>query len=632
LLHWRGSRFPFDMKVRHFITALVLLLLVAMAIAGMVWTRALAPPPEADESAAAPAGKKLLAHTQPASEHPLVDQRPLQTARRMAALATTPEELRLAHEAEKVGDHEVDLAFADALRTAASHPPKLTPEAKEVAARKANAEAAVKTDQETIAQLTRRLAATAEKQKDNLQDQLDVAKAQLDLDQDELDDAGEDLERAGGDPQAKIRQLQQEHESGHNDPTAGTAAAASTAEQDYQAHTLLAVGRAWRALRAKTAQIEGARQETSDKEQQLNLRHTRDEKQVEQDKEDREAAKQRASGFANGKNEASREDSQASAQAALVSLKHYTDDQRGLADIGKRLQDEQELNDIYRNWAGLIEIRERAALHNMIEAVLWILLVMLAVYLAGRLIDRLFTGVTAENKRIGTLRAVVRFAAQIVGAIASLFVVFGMPGETTTILGLAGAGLTVAMKDFIVAFFGWFVLMGRNGIRVGDWVEIEGVGGEVIEIGLLKTVLLETGNWTDSGHPTGRRVSLVNSFAIEGHYFNFSTSGQWMWDELQLTIPADQDPYALIDGLQKLVAKDTAENARKAEEEWQHTTTRYHVQAFSATPAVSVRPTGSAVEVRVRYITRAYERHETRKRLYEAVVALMHGKQEEVKQ
>jgi small-conductance mechanosensitive channel len=619
------------MKLRHFITAIVLLLLVAMAIAGVVWTRALAPPPEADESAATPAGRKLLARTQPAIQ-PLVDQRPLQTARRMAALATTPEELRLAHEAEKVSDHEVDLAFADGLRTTALNPPKLTPEASEVAARKAKAEASVKADQETIAQLTRKLAMATERQKDNLQDQLDVANAQLDLDQDELDDAGEDLERAGGDPQAKIRQLQKEHEaSGHNEPTAATGAAASTAEQDYQAHTLLAVGRAWRALRAKTAQLEDALQETVSKQQRLALRHGRDEKQVEQDKVDREAAKQQASGFAHGSNTASRQESTASAQAALQALKHYTDDQRGLADIGKRLQDEQELNDIYRSWVGLVEIRERAALHNMIEAVLWILLMMLAVYLADRLIDRLFTGVTAENKRIGTLRTVVRFAAQITGAIVILFVVFGMPSQTTTILGLAGAGLTVAMKDFIVAFFGWFVLMGRNGIRVGDWVEIEGVGGEVIEIALLKTVLLETGNWTDSGHPTGRRVSFVNSFAIEGHYFNFSTSGQWMWDELQLTIPADQDLYAVIDGLQKLVAKDTAENATKAEEEWQHTTTRYHVQAFSATPAVSVRPTGSAVEVRVRYITRAYERHETRKRLYEAVVALMHGKQEEVK-
>jgi hypothetical protein len=138
------------MKLRYWITAIALLLLVAAALPGMVWTRALRPPPESDDSAATPAGKKLLARTQAANE------RRLQTDRRMAARAVTPEELRLAHEGEKVGDHEVDLAFADALGTAALNPPKLTAEAKEVGARKAKADAAVKADQETIAQLTRR--------------------------------------------------------------------------------------------------------------------------------------------------------------------------------------------------------------------------------------------------------------------------------------------------------------------------------------------------------------------------------------------------------------------------------------------------------------------------------------------
>jgi len=200
-----------------------------------------------------------------------------------------------------------------------------------------------------------------------------------------------------------------------------------------------------------------------------------------------------------------------------------------------------------------------------------------------------------------------------------LFVIFGMPSQATTILGLAGAGLTVAMKDFIVAFFGWFVLMGKNGIRVGDWVEINGVGGEVVEVGLLKTVLLETGSWTDSGHPTGRRVSFVN------------TSGQWMWDELQILIPPAQDPYPVIDGIQKLVENETRANAKAAEEEWQRVTTRYRVQAFSAVPGINVMPTAAGIEVRVRYITRAYERHAARKRLYEAIVGLMHGRREEAR-
>ena len=618
------------MKLRHWLVGIALVLLVAAAAIGVLWTRELEPPPDTEQATnlnQPQTTKRLLSRVKPANTLPLVDQRPLQTAQRMAALAATPEEQAIAHEAEKVGDHEVDLAFFDKLRSVEENPPKLSPEAKDLTDRKNKAELALKEDQESIAQLTRKLAAAPEAQKDNLQDQIDVAKAQVDLDQDELDDAAEDLEQSGGDPQAKIKRLKAEHEANeHNEAQVGSSV--NPHEHDYQAHTLLAVAQAWRALREKKASLEQARQEAADKERGLSVRHDKFTAQVAQEKENREAAKEQAKGFSRTSKAASREESKAAAKSALDSLKQFTHDQKNLADLGRRLQDERELTDLYANWIALVETRERAALHNILLGVLWILLIALAVYLANRLVDRLFAKAAAENKRLDTLRSVIKFAIEVIGAVIALFVIFGMPTQTATILGFVGAGLTVALKDFIVPFFGWFVLMGSNGIRVGDWVEINGVGGEVVEIGLLRTVLMETGNWTDAGHPTGRKVAFPNSFAIEGHYFNLSTSGQWMWDELQLSIPADQDPYAVIDALQKLVAKETEANAQKAEKEWQGATTRYHVKAFSAEPAINVRPTGSGVEVRIRYITRAYERHDTRKRLYEAVMELMHGKRE----
>jgi small-conductance mechanosensitive channel len=185
------------------------------------------------------------------------------------------------------------------------------------------------------------------------------------------------------------------------------------------------------------------------------------------------------------------------------------------------------------------------------------------------------------------------------------------------------------LKDFIIAFFGWFVLMGRNGIRVGDWVEINGVVGEVVEIGLMRTVLFETGNWTDTGHPTGRKVAFMNGFAIEGHYFNFSTSGQWLWDELQVLVPSGQNPYPIIDAIQKMVTQKTEVNARMAEQEWKTATTRYRIKSLSAAPAINLRPTTAGVEVHVRYITRASERYTARAQLYQGIVDLLHSGREE---
>ena len=155
-----------------------------------------------------------------------------------------------------------------------------------------------------------------------------------------------------------------------------------------------------------------------------------------------------------------------------------------------------------------------------------------------------------------------------------LLVIFGPPTQLGTFLGLAGAGLTVALKDFIVGFLGWFVLMGKNGIRLGDWVEINGVTGEVVELGMFHTVLLETGNWTDSGHPTGRRVTFTNSFAIENHYFNFSTSGQWLWDDCKWCCPSGSILIPIVESIQKKVLEATSESAQQAEQEWKSRHTR----------------------------------------------------------
>ena len=281
-----------------------------------------------------------------------------------------------------------------------------------------------------------------------------------------------------------------------------------------------------------------------------------------------------------------------------------------------------DLGSAYANWGLLVGAAGRASLHTIIAAGLEIILMMMVAFFLNRLIDRFFSRLSLEPKRRTTLEAVFRIIVQLIIVVAALLMIFGKPDQLSTVLGLAGAGLTVVLKDFIVSFLGWFVLMGRQGLRVGDWVEINGVRGEVIEITLLRTFLLETGNWTDVGQPTGRQVSFLNQYAVEGTYFNFSTTGQWLWDEFQVLIPAGQNPYPLVEKIQAIVAKETESYTQLAEGEWQRVSSRYGMRSFSAEPTVNVKPTDNGVIAIVRYITRADQRTASRYRVNHEIVKL----------
>jgi small-conductance mechanosensitive channel len=613
------------MKSHQWLITVGLLILALAAVIGFILTRDLGPiqSPRASGTAI--------------EQIPLVDERPLQTARSLLKLASGEDERRFAERAEQLADHEVDLAFHDALRDAANHPVPHTPQNREFYEHASQSEAQVKADQERVDQLKKRLDSSGAHPQ-GLQEQLDVAQAQLELDQDEASDAKEDLIQSGADPASLIQRQFDQHQAAEHAADEKPAAANKNPEVNYQAGSLWAQFAAWRALRSRTFPLQRARDEANQMAATLVAQHAALDKEIKAGKAkqrenppaiNQSGAQSNAGSPNSGPPSSSQSGSQpgsmpAPATTAVTALHRLSEDQKNLADLDKRVRDEQDLANSYAGWIAVIRSHQRGALHGMIQSALVIILIVLMVYVADRSVDRYLAERGPERTRLHTLRAVIRFAVQAVGVLLILLVILGAPRQMTTFLGLAGAGLTVAMKDFIVAFFGWFVLMGKNGLRVGDWVEINGVAGEVVEINLLRTVLLETGNWTDTGHPTGRKVAFVNSYAIEGHFFNFTTSGQWMWDELQITVPPSQDPYPLVDAIQKTVAKETEKTASAAEEEWKNAASNYKVSSVSAAPTVNLRPTSAGVDVHVRYIAKAQERSAIRTRLNQALVELLH--------
>src|ERR1700752_1673240 len=191
----------------------------------------------------------------------IVDQRPWQTAAALAALAQSAEERKLASDAERLADHEVDQAFSQSLRQASLAKPNLTGKALALQQRVTELQETLKKDEARIAALSAGAGTKSAGAISNASD-LEIAKAQLGLDQAELADSIEDLARESGDQRVKLQQelaarqaaMKQYKENGSKDE--GQTAVAS-AEQYTTFTQQLST---WRSLRKRKELIAQAQQ------------------------------------------------------------------------------------------------------------------------------------------------------------------------------------------------------------------------------------------------------------------------------------------------------------------------------------------------------------------------------------
>jgi small-conductance mechanosensitive channel len=471
----------------------------------------------------------------------------------------------------------------------------------------ADLQATVKEDQARVTALTAKAGpnGSADMQ---AADDLELAKAQLNLDQSELSDSLEDLARESGDQRGKIQQelTAREAEMKKYDAAVASGDGETAVVSSGEYTTLASQIAAWWAQRSRAQLIEQAEGLARADVAALTEDHAR-----------------------LGAEAKALESSDAAAQrpgaGRVKELERMATQRYVLSVVNDRLGAQQQLVTLYGKWGDQVELQHKMVIHLMLQSLGWIAGIVVLMLLVGWGLQVMLERMSRDIRQKRTMRTILNLGTQVVGLVLILLVIFGMPRQMPTILGLATAGLTVVFQDFILAFCGWFVLMGRNGIRVGDWVEIDGTGGEVVEIGLFRTWLLETGNWTANGHPTGRRVSFLNGFAIRGKYFNFSTAGQWMWDEIKVNIPPGAESSALIEKIREAAVKATEADAKMAEAEWKRVTHEEGTPQFSPKPSVDVSPAGTGVDIVVRYVTKAGVRLETRNRLFSAVVDLMQG-------
>ncbi len=581
-----------------------------------------------------------------------INVRSLNAAVRLALLAETPEEQHAARNALDAADREMDLQYAYLLQLASIEPIPQTPKILAIQNRITQINKAIETRQTEAAQLQRAVARVRGARRRALEDQLTVSEAELSLLHEALKDANSELDRAGGSLNGRLDKLKAEHmaASAEHDnfkfPPLGTSPVSGS---------MLAKWELWRMVRYEEGQIDRARQEVLADAAAFARQHnaltkllaTEEAQRKEMERHELTPAQIAAllatpTGGEESKAPGAKEASQAqpapplsptTVNPAIALIQRISASRLMLRILESRIQSMNTLAAAYTKWNSIEASAGRGDLHSLLGEVLWIVLLMILAFFLNRVAEHFFNRMALERKQRTTLQAVVRITVRVALVIVILMMIFGKPRELSTVLGLMGAGLAVALQDFILSFFGWFVLMGRHGIHVGDWVEINpnsftGVRGEVIEITLFRTVLLETGNWNEPGHLTGRQVAFMNMYAVGGYYFNFSTSGQWLWDELQVTVPAGRDPAPLVEKIQALVAKETESHRDPAERDWERFSSRYGTRAFSTQPTVNVKPTDQGVIAVVRYVTRADERTAMSYRLNREIVRLLHPGEE----
>jgi hypothetical protein len=587
------------MRILRKIAAAVLLALLVASVYGL-WATYLPPPPELARQESA--GKLSKDPTD-------IDQHTFRRAQRLSSLASAPEEQPYAQAATKLADHELDVAFAAALRHIEAHPPVLSPEAQKISERLQKAQKQLESDQAQVNQLTAARAQPGGAQNSSLQDRLDLAQSQLDLDKDEVEVANQDLLQAGGNVHQRIQKMMQEHAAAEENHPATKAA-----DPLSSLHGLVERLREWLALRKKERYLQYAATQATRTAADLSEQRQQLATQLQTHRDNTSPAA--GPGGSGGPGAPS-------SNNLLLTTRQLAADQKLLTSLDQRMSDRRQLADVYGKWKDIVAGQATTVLHTGLMSVAAVIAILLLLLFTDQWMERLVGRMKLDRRQVETLRSVARVLLQILGIVVILLMLIGLPTQLGTMLGIVGAGLTVALKDFIVAFIGWLVLMGKNGMRLGDWVEINGVSGEVIELGMFHTVLLETGNWTDAGHPTGRRVTFTNSFAISGHYFNFSTSGQWLWDEVLVLVPYERDPTPIADTLYKEVISATSDSSRQAEIEWKSNAPTRRGLQVSATPGLSIRPAVGGVEVAVRYVTRASDRFNVRARLYKTAVGIL---------
>ncbi|MGV9002762.1 mechanosensitive ion channel family protein [Flavobacterium sp.] len=230
-----------------------------------------------------------------------------------------------------------------------------------------------------------------------------------------------------------------------------------------------------------------------------------------------------------------------------------------------------------------------------------------------------------KAKKFGT------FVGYILSIIFITIVYSNRLGGLTVAFGVAGAGIAFALQEVIASFAGWLAIMFGNFYKTGDRVQLGGVKGDVMDIGVLRTTIMETGQWVDGDLYTGRIVLIANSYIFKEPVFNYSGDFPFLWDEIKIPIQFGSNyekAQQIILSVGNEVAGDlTSESIAK----WHSLQKKYLLEEAQTEPMVSLVAIDNWVEFTLRYVVRYNKRRSTKTELFTKLLQQIEATNGEIK-
>ena len=257
------------------------------------------------------------------------------------------------------------------------------------------------------------------------------------------------------------------------------------------------------------------------------------------------------------------------------------------------------------NPAGSVPVEEtikgllfHPAVGRIVAAVVVVLLVLTVSRLLQRSIGRVVKDVDARYRA----RKFVNFIGYFAAFLAITVVFSDKLGGLTVAFGVAGAGIAFALQEVIASVAGWAAISLGGFYSTGDRVQVGGIKGDVIDISVLRTTVMEIREWVKADLYTGRIVKVANSFVFKEPVYNYSGDFPFLWDEITLPVKYGSDWRLAREMLRNLVDEVLAGYAEQVKDSWKEMLHRYRLEDADVKPMITLRATDNWIEFTVRYV------------------------------